>query len=63
MDYDSIVKKVKANEARLDLPPATDGVSAIRDTVSFLVDRVNSARAQQVPPPPAVSILVVALVD
>ena len=49
------------NVARLDLP-ATDGESAIRDTVSFLVDRVNSARAQQVPPPPAVSTVVALLV-
>ena len=61
MDYRSVVERIQANLARLDLP-ATDCVSAIGDTVSFLVDRVNSARAQQVPPPPAVSI-VVALLD
>jgi len=58
--YKAVVKVFDTKLPQLDLS-STDASDMISDTVRFLVDRVNAARAQQKPPVIAISTVVVLL--
>jgi len=58
--YSAVAKCFKDNLAQLDLSSSVAS-DMIRDSVTFLVDRVNSARAQQTSPTVAISTVVVLL--
>ena len=60
VEYSAVVSRFYSNLAQLDLTSSL-APDMIRDTVKFLVDRVNSARAQQTPPTVAISTVVVLL--
>ena len=60
VEYSAVANRFKANLALLDLS-SYEASAMIRDSVTFLVDRVNSARAQQTPPTVAISTVVVLL--
>ena len=60
MEYDALANRLYANLAQLDLSSSV-ATDMIRDSMTFLVDCVNSARAQVTPPTVAISTVVMLL--
>ena len=62
VEYEKVARKFYANFPSLDRSSGNDSpTEIIRDTVRFLVDRVNAARAQQTPPATPICTVVVLL--
>ena len=60
VEFKAVASRFKTNLAQLDLCSA-EAPDLIKDSVKFLVDRINSARAQETPPTVAISTVVVLL--